>query len=127
MESGRNAFKILTDKSTGKRPLGRPMRRWEDNIKINLKEIGINTRRNFCQKVSCQFLYLFELDIATSISQSSLLIRCNNMQSQYATWRSHNIDPNWAPHSLKPGLIMNITSARGHIIGPPILNQIGIR
>ena len=29
---------------TGKRPLGRPRRRWEDNIRIDFKEIGINTR-----------------------------------------------------------------------------------
>ena len=42
MEEGRSAFKILTGKSTGKRPLGRPRRRWEDNIRVDLKEIGIN-------------------------------------------------------------------------------------
>ena len=41
---GRSAFKILTGKPTGKRPLGRPRRRWKDNIRMNLKEIGINTR-----------------------------------------------------------------------------------
>ena len=44
MEEGRSAFKILTGKPTGKRPLGRPRRRWEDNIEMDLKEIGINTR-----------------------------------------------------------------------------------
>ena len=33
----RSAFKILTGKPTGKRPLGRPRRRWEDNIRMNLK------------------------------------------------------------------------------------------
>ena len=42
MEEGRNAFKILT--ATGKRSLGRPRRRWEDNIRMDVKEIGINTR-----------------------------------------------------------------------------------
>ena len=31
---GRSAFKILTGKSTGKRPLGRPRRRWEGNIRM---------------------------------------------------------------------------------------------
>ena len=41
-EEGRSAFKILTGKPTGKRPLGRP--RWKDNIRMDLKEIGINTR-----------------------------------------------------------------------------------
>ena len=35
-------FKILTGKPTGKRPLGRPRRRWEDNIIMNLEEMGIN-------------------------------------------------------------------------------------
>ena len=42
MEECRSAFKILTGKPTGKRPLGRPRRRWEDNIRMDLKERGIN-------------------------------------------------------------------------------------
>ena len=40
MEEGRSAFKILTGKPTGKRPLRRPRRRWEYNIKMDLEEIG---------------------------------------------------------------------------------------
>ena len=39
MEEGRGAFKILTG-----RPLGRPRRRWEDNIRMHLKEMGTNMR-----------------------------------------------------------------------------------
>ena len=35
---------MLTGTPTGKRPLGRPRRTWEANIRIYLKEIGINTR-----------------------------------------------------------------------------------
>ena len=35
-------LKILTGKPTGKRPLGRPRHRWEDNITMDLEEIGIN-------------------------------------------------------------------------------------
>ena len=43
MEEDRSAFKILTGKPTGKRPLGRTRRsRWEDNIRMDLQEIGIN-------------------------------------------------------------------------------------
>jgi hypothetical protein len=38
MDEGRSAFKIFT----GKRPFGRPKRRWEDNIRMNLEDIGIN-------------------------------------------------------------------------------------
>ena len=44
LEEGRSAFKILTGKPVGKRPLGRPRRRWEDNIRKDLKEIGISAR-----------------------------------------------------------------------------------
>ena len=39
---GRSAFKILTGKTSGNRPLGRPRHRLEDNIRMNLEEIGIN-------------------------------------------------------------------------------------
>ena len=42
MEEVRSAFKILTFKPTGKRPLGKSRRRWEDNIRMYLEEIGIN-------------------------------------------------------------------------------------
>ena len=42
MEEGRSVFKILTGKPTGKRSLGGPRRRWEDNIRMDLEEIGIN-------------------------------------------------------------------------------------
>ena len=44
MEENRKASKILTCKPIGKRPLGRPRSRWEDNIRMDLKEIGFNTR-----------------------------------------------------------------------------------
>ena len=37
MDESRNAFKILIGKSTGKIPLGRPRRRWEDNIGMDRK------------------------------------------------------------------------------------------
>jgi hypothetical protein len=36
----RNAYRILVGKPEGKRPLGRPRRRWEDNIRMDLREIG---------------------------------------------------------------------------------------
>ena len=43
-QNGRSAFKIVTGKPTGKGPLESPRGRWEDNIRIDLKRIGINTR-----------------------------------------------------------------------------------
>ena len=39
MEEGRSAFNILGGKPTGKRHLGRPRRRWDDNIRMDLTEI----------------------------------------------------------------------------------------
>jgi hypothetical protein len=44
MEEDRSVFKILTGTPAGRRPLGRRKRRWEVNIRINLKEIDISTR-----------------------------------------------------------------------------------
>ena len=45
MEEGwKDVFKILTNKSTGKRYLGRPRRRCEDNMRMDAKEIGISKR-----------------------------------------------------------------------------------
>ena len=43
MEEGRSAFKILTGTPAEKRPLGRSGHRCEDIIKMDLKEVGINT------------------------------------------------------------------------------------
>ena len=40
MGEGRGVHRVLVGKPEGKRPLGRPRRRWEDNIKIDLHEVG---------------------------------------------------------------------------------------
>ena len=40
MEEMRGVHKVLVGKPEGKRPLGRPRRRWEDNIKMHLQEVG---------------------------------------------------------------------------------------
>jgi hypothetical protein len=40
MGEKRNAYRILVGKLERKRPLGRPRRRWEDNVKMDLREIG---------------------------------------------------------------------------------------
>ena len=40
MEQYKNAYRVLVGKPKGKRPLGRPRRRWEDNIQMDLRKVG---------------------------------------------------------------------------------------
>jgi hypothetical protein len=40
MDEGIGAYRILVGRPEGRRPLGRPRRRWEDNIKMDLQEVG---------------------------------------------------------------------------------------
>jgi len=40
MGQGRGVYRVLVGKHEGKRPLGRSRRRWEDNIKMDLQEVG---------------------------------------------------------------------------------------
>jgi hypothetical protein len=42
MGKGRGVYRVSVGRSEGKRPLGRPRCRWEDNIEVDLKEMGIN-------------------------------------------------------------------------------------
>jgi hypothetical protein len=39
MGEGRDVYRVLVWKPEGKRPLGRPRRRWEDNIRMDLREV----------------------------------------------------------------------------------------
>jgi hypothetical protein len=41
MGEERNVYKVLAGEPEGKRPLGRPRRRWEDGVKMDLREIGL--------------------------------------------------------------------------------------
>jgi hypothetical protein len=43
MGTRRGIYRILAGKSDGRRPLGKPRRRWENNIKMDLREIGWGT------------------------------------------------------------------------------------
>jgi hypothetical protein len=40
MGEGRGVYRILVVKTEGKRPLGRPRRRWEEKVRIDLQEVG---------------------------------------------------------------------------------------
>ena len=40
MGEGKGVYRVLVGKPEGKRPLGRPRRKWEDTIKMDLREVG---------------------------------------------------------------------------------------
>jgi hypothetical protein len=40
MAEGRGAYRIFVGRPEGRTPLGKPKRRWEENIKIDLQEVG---------------------------------------------------------------------------------------
>jgi hypothetical protein len=48
MGEGRGVYRVLVGRPEGKRPLGRPRRRWEDNTKMDLREKAID-RANWIQ------------------------------------------------------------------------------
>jgi len=41
MGEGRGTYNVLVGKSEGKRPMGRPRHRWENNIKMDLQDVGV--------------------------------------------------------------------------------------
>jgi hypothetical protein len=47
MREGRGVYRVLVGKPEGKRPMERPRRRWEDNINMDLREIGIDGETGF--------------------------------------------------------------------------------
>jgi hypothetical protein len=46
MGESRGAYRVLVGEPEGKRPLGRPRRRWEDNIKTDLQEVDVGYRQD---------------------------------------------------------------------------------
>ncbi|KAJ4448383.1 hypothetical protein ANN_10399 [Periplaneta americana] len=44
MGESRNSYRVLVGRSEGTRPLGRPRRRWEDNIEMDLRDVGYDDR-----------------------------------------------------------------------------------
>ena len=53
MEQSRNGYRVLVVKTGGKRPLGRPRRRWQDNIKMDLKEVNCDCRDSIALAEDC--------------------------------------------------------------------------
>jgi hypothetical protein len=69
----RNAYRILVGKPEGKRPLGRPRRMWEDNIKMDLREIGWGGME--------------WIDLAQDRDQWRALVKCWDILEWLHNWR----------------------------------------
>jgi hypothetical protein len=51
MEEGRGVYRVSVGKPEGKRPLGRPRHRWEDNIKVDLQDLRVDIWRALVNSV----------------------------------------------------------------------------
>ena len=85
MEERRSAFKILTGKPTGKRPLGRPRRRWEDNIRMDLEEIGISAG-NWFDSAQDRNYWRALVNAALNLRVSSAMELVNHALNSETTW-----------------------------------------
>ena len=61
MGQGRGVYRFLVGKPEGNRPLGRPRRRWEDNIKMDLQEVGGGCG-DYYQSSYCDFVLRSDLE-----------------------------------------------------------------
>jgi hypothetical protein len=74
MREGRDVYRVSVGRPEGKRPLGRPRRRWEDDIKMDLRETGIDeaNRIQLAQKGSSSAEYGNEASVSINKADSSL-------------------------------------------------------
>jgi hypothetical protein len=73
MGENRSAYRVLTEKSEGKRPLGRPRHRWNDNIIMNLKKQDVRVWTEFIW-VSAQTLVNMVKNLQVSLNAGNFLI-----------------------------------------------------
>jgi len=65
MGEARGRYRVLVGKPDGKRPLGRPRRRWVDNIRMDLQEVGCGSECSTCELILTTRLAQTSPDLAT--------------------------------------------------------------
>jgi hypothetical protein len=80
MGEGRGVYRVLVGRPEGKRPVGRPRRRWEDNIKLDLREIGID-RLNWIQLA--QDMVQWRPSLNTVMEPSNNILNFKLLRSRY--------------------------------------------
>ncbi|KAJ4433247.1 hypothetical protein ANN_15506 [Periplaneta americana] len=70
MGESRNAYRVLDGILEGKRPLGRPKRRWKDNIKMDLTEVGYDDRKTVSSQFTARLSWLLLLAQSLAFTES---------------------------------------------------------
>ena len=76
MVEGRSVYRVLVGKSEGKRPLGKPRRRWEDNIKIYLQEVGRYNKQTAWWQVELQVQRRLEFCQMICVTETNHPVKC---------------------------------------------------
>ncbi|KAJ4432902.1 hypothetical protein ANN_15158 [Periplaneta americana] len=83
MGESRNTYRVLVGRPEGKRPLGRPRRRWEDNIKMDLREVGYDREWINLAQDRAYVRAAMNLRIALKPVSSPVMVR--EMMARYTT------------------------------------------
>ncbi|KAJ4438760.1 hypothetical protein ANN_14711 [Periplaneta americana] len=149
MGESRNAYRVLVGRPEGKRPLGRPRRGWEDNIKMDLREVGYDDRDwlNLAQdRDRWRAYFVPRRGVASKASRLGLALRhARWFESSWGKKFSHEISASvW--DRCPPSIVMHLGATIGseirlripaitanHTIPPfwldrpPLLRHVGVR
>ena len=80
MGERRDVYRVLVGKTEGKRPLGRPRRRQEDNIKMDLQDVGCGGRRSHLHRAS------ITLNNRLVLFRETTTVYCKDNGNKYRVW-----------------------------------------
>ncbi|KAJ4442029.1 hypothetical protein ANN_11893 [Periplaneta americana] len=122
MGESRNAYRVLVGRPEGKRPLGRPRCRWEDNIKMDLREVGYDGREwiNLAQDRDQWRAYEGGTKPPGSL-KATYVAKCPLLDVMKDSGRNRFLRASVASHSDKMWCDVSPLPQRGHILAPSSL------
>ncbi|KAJ4431289.1 hypothetical protein ANN_19886 [Periplaneta americana] len=116
MDESRNAYRVLVGRPEKKRPLGRPRRRWEDNIKMDLREVGYDDKNG-----------LILLRIVTDGGLISIKDGKNKMEGYVMCSKEQQVDVPWNIRSFRLCIAIHyITRGDTHFTPLPTIVVCGL-